>query len=219
MNLSNYHSIAAEAKERNARLVVVTKNQTIENILSVYHAGHRLFGENKVQELLKKKSELPADISWHMIGTLQRNKVKQIASWIDMIQSVDTFELAQKINQEAQLNDRILPVLLQFKIAKEETKHGFSGDELLNSIKSNDWNRLGHLKICGVMGMASLIEDEKQIRSEFKTLVSIYEMLHNSFFRQPEFKELSFGMSGDYKIALEEGSTIIRVGSKIFENY
>jgi pyridoxal phosphate enzyme (YggS family) len=216
MDLSNYHQINTLASNYGAQLVVVTKNQSIEDIVSVFNEGHCVFGENKVQELINKKNELPSDIEWHMIGSLQKNKVKLIAAWIDMIHSVDSFGLAKKIDQEAKLNNRVIPILLEVKITDEESKHGFIESELISSLYRDNWDILHNIKICGLMGMASFTANKEQIQMEFRKLTSIFKMLQSNYFKNPEFNELSFGMSGDYEIALEEGSTMIRVGSKIF---
>lgn len=204
------------ATRYNAKLVVVTKHQTLEDINSIYKEGQIIFGENRVQDLIQKKEKMSNDIEWHMIGTLQSNKVKWIAPWIDMIHSVDSFGLAKKIHQEALINNRVIPVLLEVKITNEESKHGFIESELLTSLYRDDWDALHHITISGLMGMASFTEDHTQVRKEFKKLKTIYDTLQSNYFKSPEFQELSMGMSGDFEIALEEGSTMIRVGSKIF---
>ncbi len=216
MNLKNYHQVLDIATRYNAKLVVVTKHQTLEDINSIYNEGQIIFGENRVQDLIQKKDKMSNDIEWHMIGTLQSNKVKWIAPWIDMIHSVDSFGLAKKIHQEALINNRVIPVLLEVKITNEESKHGFIESELLTSLYRDDWDALHHITISGLMGMASFTEDHTQVRKEFKKLKTIYDTLQSNYFKSPEFQELSMGMSGDFEIALEEGSTMIRVGSKIF---
>ncbi len=218
MDLNNYHEVLSLAISYNATLVVVTKNQSIDDIKSIYDEGQSVFGENKVQDLIQKKSEMSTDIEWHMIGTLQSNKVKLIAPWIDMIHSVDSFGLAKKIHQEAELNNRVIPVLLEIKIGLEESKHGFIESDLVTSLYRDDWDALQHINVCGLMGMASFTDDKTQIRNEFKKLRTAFNMLQSNYFKNSEFKELSMGMSGDYEIALEEGSTMIRVGSKIFKH-
>lgn len=218
MELINYHRIRNQALSYGATLVVVTKNQSIDDIMTIYNEGHRIFGENKAQDLIAKKTELPEDIEWHMIGNLQKNKVKSIAPWISMIHSVDSFDLAKKINQEARLAARIIPILLEIKISREESKHGFDEQDLFESLMQDDWKSMKNLLISGVMGMASFSNDTFLIRNEFKKLKSIYSVLHNTHFGHPAFKQMSFGMSSDYKIALAEGATMIRVGSKIFQD-
>jgi PLP dependent protein len=215
-SLKNYYTIFEESKKYNANLVVVTKNQSLENIQKVYNAGHRNFGENKVQELLLKREQMPDELKWHLIGSLQKNKVKSIIPFIHLIHSVDSFLLAEKIHQISFKASSKTLVLLEFKIGTENTKHGFSYDQFLHSLENDQWNSLSNITIVGVMGMASFTSDQTQIRKEFKNLHSIFENLKNNYFNYRDFKEISMGMSGDYQIALDEGSTIIRVGSKIF---
>jgi pyridoxal phosphate enzyme (YggS family) len=217
MDLKNYHQVLDLAKRYNAKLVVVTKHQTLEDITTVYNEGQIIFGENRVQDLTLKKKNMPGDIEWNMIGTLQSNKVKLIAPWIDMIHSVDSFGLAKKIDQEAQTNHRVIPVLLEIKITQEDSKHGFKENELIQSLDEDDWNALSNIRISGLMGMASFTEDHIQVRKEFKRLKSVYNTLQSHYFKSPNFNEISMGMSSDFEIALEEGSTMIRVGSKIFK--
>jgi pyridoxal phosphate enzyme (YggS family) len=201
------------------KIVAVTKNQPVRIIESLYHAGHRCFGENKVQELLSKYRALPGDIEWHFIGHLQRNKVKQIVPFIAMIQSIDSFRLLLEVHQEAQRCNRSIPCLLQFHIATETTKYGLDWNEavdLLNSVRSSP---LSSIRICGVMGMATLTEDPSIIAHEFRSLVSIFTMIRETYFQgDPGFREISMGMSGDYSLALELGSTILRIGSLFFRN-
>jgi len=197
-------------------LLVVSKLRSFKEIEEVYQSGQRLFAENRVQDLLGKKQKLPQDIQWHIIGTLQRNKVKFIAPFIALIHSLDDFKLWEEIHRQAGLNHRVIPCLLQIRIAEEETKHGFSYDQLLQVLKQETWKSLHGAAIQGVMGMASLTEDPDQIRKEFKTLKSYFDHLKSQYFDYPEFNILSMGMSGDYKIAIEEGSTMVRVGSAVF---
>ncbi len=212
--MSNLLSIQQDLSNYEAHLVAVSKTKPIEAILELYEAGQRSFGENKVQELVSKYNSLPKDINWHMIGHLQKNKVKQIAPFIFMIHSVDNFDLLEVIDKKAKDNQRIINVLLQIKIAKEENKYGFNFDELVSQFQLEKYP---NINFCGVMGMATFTEDEDQIRKEFQQLVSFRQQLKNLFFSTIEgFKEISMGMSGDYKIALEEGSTIVRIGSLIF---
>lgn len=201
----------------NVRIVAVSKLKSADDILKAYNAGQKIFGENRVQELFKKYNSLPRDIEWHFIGHLQSNKVRRIASFVNMIHSVDTFRLLQVIDREAAKAGRIIDCLLQFYIATEETKYGFNLSEVLEMLESEDFQKLKNIRICGVMGMASFIDDDDQIRREFMYLSECFRRLKDEFFSGDDaFKELSMGMSGDYKIALEEGSTIVRLGSTIF---
>lgn len=199
------------------KLVAVSKMNNAERILEVYHAGHKVFGENRVQELLPKYEALTKDIEWHLIGHLQTNKVKYIAPFVSLIQSVDSYKLLIEINKEAQKNNRIIDVLLQFHVAKEETKFGFSLSEVQEMLK-NGISDYKNIRIIGIMGMASNVDSEQQIRKEFQALKSIFDTLKKNYFpNDTNFKELSMGMSSDYQIAIEEGATIVRVGSKIFK--
>jgi pyridoxal phosphate enzyme (YggS family) len=198
-------------------LVAVSKNHPVDAIREAYQAGQRIFGENKVQEILNKRPLLPDDIQWHLIGHLQTNKVKQIAPFISMIQSVDSLKLLKEISEQAIKNNRVIDCLLQVFIATEETKFGFSQPELSDLLKYLNQNPMIGVKIRGLMGMASFTDNQDQIRQEFHGLKSLFDELKEQFFvDQPGFNELSIGMSGDYEIAIEEGSTIIRVGTKIF---
>jgi pyridoxal phosphate enzyme (YggS family) len=199
------------------KLVAVSKTKPVSDILEAYNAGHRIFGENRVQELLSKKDHLPHDIEWHLIGHLQSNKVKYIVPFIRMIHSVDTFKLLKTINTEAEKVNRVIDCLLQFHIAKEETKFGFSRSEATAVTGSEEFSRLKSVRLCGVMGMATFTDNEKQIREEFRYLVGCFNELKSRYFsRNPAFREISAGMSTDYKIAIGEGGTIIRIGSIIF---
>jgi pyridoxal phosphate enzyme (YggS family) len=198
------------------RLIAVSKTHPVETILKAYETGHRIFGENKVQEMGPKAEALPKDIEWHMIGTLQRNKVKYIAPFVGMIHSVDGAELLTEINKQAQKANRIIPCLLQIHIAKEETKFGFSPDEVLTFLSSGACEELKNVRITGLMGMATFTENTSQIREEFKSLRSLFDKIKDRAFPQVEMKELSMGMSSDYKIAMEEGSTLVRIGTSIF---
>ncbi|MFO7621169.1 MAG: YggS family pyridoxal phosphate-dependent enzyme [Bacteroidales bacterium] len=198
-------------------VVAVSKKKSAEEILELYNSGHRAFGENRVQELLKKKEILPRDIEWHLIGHLQGNKVKYIVPFISMIQSVDSLKLLTAINAEASTASRIIPCLLQIYIASEETKSGFDADELLSMLENLNLRSLTHVKICGVMGMATFTDDLEQVRREFRSLADIFKLLKNRYFPgEDHFKEISMGMSGDFRIAIEEGSTIVRIGTLIF---
>lgn len=198
------------------QLVAVSKTYGIDVIQNAYDEGVRIFGENKVQELVPKAEALPKDIRWHLIGHLQTNKVKYIAPFVEMIHSVDSFKLLQEIQKQALKNNRTIKVLLQFHISEEETKFGFNPENLDMLLKEEIWNQIPNVQICGVMGMASFSEDMNQVRNEFKSLKNIFDTLKKSQLFSDSFKEISMGMSGDYKIAVEEGSTMIRVGSALF---
>lgn len=198
-------------------LIAVSKTHPIERIMEAYEAGQRDFGENKVQELVEKYEALPKDIRWHMIGHLQSNKVKYIAPFVHLIHGVDSFNLLKEINKQGQKNGRRISCLLQFHIAQEDTKFGLSLEEAEAFLAGPEFSLLDHVRICGVMGMATFTENTTQIRQEFQNLHAIYQQLQSSYFSSnSEFKEISMGMSDDYPIAMEEGSTLIRVGSKIF---
>ena len=198
-------------------LIAVSKTKPISDLSIAYQTGQRHFGENKVQELVEKYEQLPNDIHWHMIGHLQSNKVKYIASFVHLIHTVDSLKLLTEINKQAQKNDRVISCLLQFYIAQEETKFGLNLDEANVLLTSNEFLNLKNIQIAGVMGMASFVDDQDQIRREFQHLNSIFVALKNDYFKtNSDFKEISMGMSGDYELAIEEGSTLIRVGSSIF---
>jgi PLP dependent protein len=201
----------------NTTLVAVSKTHSIERIMEAYEAGQRDFGENKVQDLVDKYEALPKDIRWHMIGHLQSNKVKYIAPFVHLIHGVDSFKLLQEINKHGQKNGRRISCLLQFHIAQEETKFGLSLEEATAFLSSPEYQTFNHVQLCGIMGMATFTENTAQIRSEFQSLQAIFHALKSThFIAASEFKEISMGMSDDYPIAIEEGSTLIRVGSKIF---
>jgi len=213
----NIQKILSELKDKKVKLVAVTKTQAVSAIKEAYDAGHKIFGENKAQELAAKREGLPDDIEWHMIGHLQTNKVKMIVPFIKLIQSVDSLHLLKEINKEAEKIDRIVDCLLQIKIAKEETKYGLDIAEAVDILQSPEFEKMDFIRIVGLMGMATLTDDEQIIHSEFKHLHHDFKLIKERFFRDKSyFKEISLGMSGDYKIAIEEGSTIIRVGSLIF---
>jgi hypothetical protein len=208
----NIKSIKTELPE-NVSLVAVSKTKSNKEILEAYNAGQRVFGENKVQEMTQKWSELPKDIEWHMIGHVQRNKVKYMAPYVSLIHGVDSLKLLKEINKQAKKEERVISCLLQMHIAEEETKFGFNEDELKTLIDSGVLQELAHVQIQGLMGMATFIANAKQIRKEFKTLNKMYEALKKEL---TGITELSMGMSGDYPIAIEEGSTMVRIGSSIF---
>ena len=199
------------------KLIAVSKTKPVGAILTAYNSGQRYFGENRVQELLNKVDLLPRDIEWHLIGHLQSNKVKYIVPFISMIQSVDSFKLLKTINSEASKINRVVDCLLQIHIASEETKYGFSMKELFEMAESQEFMNIKHVRICGVMGMATFTSDTGQVSKEFSYLADCFNSLKNRYFAgSHHFKEISMGMSGDYEIALKEGSTIIRIGSIIF---
>lgn len=199
------------------KLVAVSKTKPIEVIQDAYQTGHKIFGENKAQELTQKHEVLPKDIEWHFIGHLQSNKTKYIAPFVSMIHGIDSFKILKTVNKEARKNNRVIPCLLQFHIAQESTKFGFSEEEAREMLESETFAAMKNVTIAGVMGMATFTDDEQQVRNEFKSLKSIFEKLKNNYFpNEPQFKEISMGMSDDYSVAVEEGSTIVRIGSIIF---
>ncbi|MCV9385500.1 YggS family pyridoxal phosphate-dependent enzyme [Reichenbachiella ulvae] len=213
----NIQAIREELKDTQAQLIAVSKTKPNEAIEEAYAAGQRVFGENKVQELVDKYESLPKDIQWHMIGHLQRNKVKYIAPFVHLIHGVDSLKLLKEINKQGKKVDRIVPCLLQVHIAQEETKFGFDIAELKEMLDNKVLDDLTHVEIQGLMGMATNTEDEKQVAQEFAGLKSLKEELDKDY-QHPrlQLKELSMGMSGDYPLALANGSTMIRVGSTIF---
>jgi pyridoxal phosphate enzyme (YggS family) len=199
------------------KLVAVSKTRPVSDIMEAYNTGHRCFGENRVQEILNKKDHLPADIEWHLIGHLQGNKVKLIVPFISMIQSVDSLKLLSAINSEASKINRVVDILLQVYIAREETKFGFSRDEIGELMLSPEFTEFRFIRICGVMGMATFTPDLLQVQMEFRSLYELFnEFKKKYFYANESFREISMGMSGDYEIAVQEGSTLIRVGSLIF---
>jgi pyridoxal phosphate enzyme (YggS family) len=194
-------------------LVAVSKTKSKEDIMEAYSAGQRIFGENKIQEMTDKQAMLPKDIQWHMIGHIQRNKVKYMAEYVSLIHAVDSLKLLKEINKQAKKCNRVIPCLLQIHIAQEDTKFGFDEKELNETIASNNIQQLTNVKIVGLMGMATFTDNTKQIRKEFKQLKHLFEKTKTTL---PDLSQLSMGMSGDYQVAIEEGSTMIRVGSSIF---
>ena len=198
-------------------LVAVSKTKPDELIMEAYSSGHRDFGENKVQDLARKAERLPGDIRWHMIGHLQSNKVKYLASFVHLVHGVDSFKLLNVINKEAAKHNRVIDCLMQIHIAREQTKFGFSRDELLEVVQSDSFGELENIRIRGVMGMATYNENSGQIREEFRHLKRIFDELRTGVFsKNKSFDQLSFGMSGDYLLAVDEGSTMVRIGSLIF---
>ena len=198
-------------------LVAVSKTKPVSDLQEVYDAGQRVFGENKVQEMTEKYEILPKDIQWHLIGHLQTNKVKYIAPFVSLIHSVDSMKLLNEINKEAKKNNRVIDCLLQFHIAEEETKFGLSIEEAKELLESKEFVEMQNISIVGIMGMASFTENIETVRHEFRVLESYFQILKSHFFKfNHDFKEISMGMSGDYLLAIEEGSTMVRVGSSIF---
>jgi len=211
----NIRRIETELDSR-AQLIAVTKTKPVEMMREAYEAGCRTFGENKVQEMVEKQPQLPGDVEWHLIGHLQTNKVKYIAPFVTLIHSVDSLKLLQEINKQAAKNHRIIDCLLQIYIADEDTKFGLSADEAEALLNDPELENLSNVRIIGLMGLATNTDDDTQIRQEFRGLKQLYDKLATINQKNVQFSELSMGMSGDYPIAVEEGSTLVRVGSAIF---
>ena len=202
---------------KNIKLIAVSKTKPQEDIVEAYEGGYKIFGENKPQELKQKFEALPKDIEWHFIGHLQTNKVKYIAGFVQLIHAVDSMKLLQEINKQALKHDRVINCLLQFHIAQEESKFGYDLAEAKGMLNSDEFKNLKGINIVGVMGMATFTDNHDQVRSEFKQLKINFEALKTEFFHEKtDFKEIPMGMSGDYQLAIEEGSTMVRVGSSIF---
>lgn len=214
---ANLESVKSTFQNPDCLLVAVSKTKPIEDLREAYEAGIRDFGENKVQEIQEKQLQLPADVHWHMIGHLQSNKVKYIAASVHLIHGVDSFKLLQEINKQGKKIDRVIPCLLQIHIAEEETKFGFDRVELEEMVNTAEFKELTHVRVSGLMGMATYTEDAAQVRKEFRELKQLFEELKTRILPGfVELKEISMGMSGDYLIAQEEGSTMVRIGSAIF---
>jgi PLP dependent protein len=213
----NIKSLKKETDIIKVTLIAVSKTKSHDEIMEAYAAGQRLFGENMVQELVEKYEQLPKDIQWHLIGHLQSNKVKYIAPFISMIQSVDSIKLLQEIDKHAQKNNRVIDCLLQVYIADEETKYGLGFDEIIELLRSEEFSTLKHIRIRGLMGIATNTENIKQVKDEFYELRIFFDGIKQSYFRKDNtFDTLSMGMSSDYKIAIEQGSNMVRLGSTIF---
>ncbi|SMB98098.1 alanine racemase domain protein [Hymenobacter roseosalivarius DSM 11622] len=213
----NFHAFQSELQGTKCRLVAVTKTHPVERLHEVYAAGARLFGENKVQEMAAKQPDLPPDVEWHLIGHLQTNKVKYIAPFVHTIQSIDSLKLLLEIEKQSAKHNRVIYGLLQFHIATEKMKSGLSLADAEEILQSDAFRALQHVQLTGVMGVATFTNDETQLRREFRELRGYFELLKQRYFApQSAFKEISMGMSADYKLAIEEGSTLIRVGSAIF---
>lgn len=202
-----------EALPEGVRLVAVSKTKSEEEIMEAYKAGHRTFGENKVQEMVRKWEALPRDIQWHMIGHVQRNKVKYMAPFVSLVEGVDSLRLLKEIDKRAAQHNRVIDCLLQVHIARESTKFGFDEEELRDLLREGTPWELGNVRIRGLMGMATFTDDMDRVREEFRGLKALYDDLRAE---KGEMDILSMGMSGDYKIAVEEGSTMVRIGSSIF---
>ena len=210
-------ALKRETELNSVTLVAVSKTKPSEDILAAYNAGQRIFGENQVQELVEKFERLPKDIEWHLIGHLQSNKVKYIAPFISLIHSADSLKLLQEIDRQALKNKRVIDCLLQIYIADEETKYGLSFDEAIELLRSAEFAELKNVRIRGLMGIATNTANQKQIKEEFYELSTFFDGIKESFFKNDDaFNELSMGMSADYKIAMEQGSTMVRLGSTVF---
>jgi pyridoxal phosphate enzyme (YggS family) len=197
-------------------LVAVSKTKPVSDLLQAYEAGQRIFGENKIQEMTEKWEQMPKDIHWHMIGHIQSNKVKYMAPYVSLIHGVDSLKLLEEINKQAQKNNRIIDCLLQLDIATEETKFGLNEEELIELLQSEIFRNLKNIKIVGLMGMATFTENQTQIKKEFQHLKTIFDNLQQRTTHNLQLTTLSMGMSGDYQLAIEYGSTMVRIGSSIF---
>ncbi len=217
MNIAENLASLRQELPAHVRLIAVSKTKSTDLIRVAYDAGQRDFGENKVQELLGKHSLLPGDIRWHMIGHLQSNKVKNIAPFVHLIHSVDSLKLLTEINREAAKAGRVINCLLQIRIAKEETKYGMTYAHALDILNSTEYKTFKNVRLCGLMGMATFTEDIAQVTSEFKQLAGYFREIRQQYFStDASFMEISMGMSGDYQIAVDAGSTMVRIGSLIF---
>lgn len=212
MSIINNINLIKETLPSDVVLVAVSKTKPVEAIQEAYNAGQLIFGENKIQEMVEKYNTLPKDIQWHMIGHLQRNKIKYMAHFVDLIHGVDSFKTLKEVNKQAKKHQRVIKCLLQVKIAREETKFGLSFNDIEEILKSDEYKELENIKIKGFMGMASFTSDENQVKKEFSTLSNYYKNLKQKY----NFTILSMGMSNDYKLAIDCGSNMIRVGSAIF---
>lgn len=213
---SNLLNVLSELPQQ-TRLVAVSKFHPNEAIMEAYETGQRIFGESKVQEMTQKYESLPKDIEWHFIGHLQTNKIKYMIPYVSLIHGIDSYKLLTEVNKQAAKASRIIPCLLQIHIAQEETKFGFSFEECREMLDAGEWKSLGNIRISGLMGMATNTDSTEQIDNEFRSLNEFFKEIKQSYFREePTFKELSMGMSHDYHQAINEGSTLVRVGSKIF---
>jgi len=221
VNEAEWKKLHTELQDKRVVLVAVSKTKPVADVLEVYSLGQRDFGENYVQELVEKQPQLPTDIRWHYIGHLQSNKVKYIASFVHLIHAVDSFKLLQEINKQAAKNDRVIDVLLQIHVAEEETKFGLDEKEIIELLEYYEAQKeqLANVRICGIMGMATNTDDVNKIQADFKRIFAVYKNIAQSYFiGKGYFSTCSMGMSGDYELAVEEGSTMVRIGSLIFGN-
>lgn len=217
MDTANFELLKKELAPFGARLIAVSKTKPAEDIQKLYDAGQRIFGENKVQEMCDKQAELPKDIQWHLIGHLQTNKVKYIAPFVAMVHSVDSMKLLAEIDKQAAKHGRVIDCLLQIYIAREDTKFGLNAMEALELLGTDEFAAMKNIRICGLMGMATNTDNEQQIGEEFRSLKLFFDNLKVAAFKDKDyFREISMGMSSDYKIALAQGATMIRVGSMLF---
>lgn len=219
VNTDAWKKLTEELSKQNVKLIAVSKKKPVSDIQDAYDLGQRDFGENYVQELVDKQPELPSDINWHYIGHLQTNKVKYIAPFVHLIHAVDSLKLLKEINKQAARNERVIDVLLQVHIADEESKFGLTKETLIELLEQYEAKKgeLQNVHICGLMGMATFTDDAEQVKKEFASLKNLYTFVKDSYFMTAEyFKECSMGMSADYQLAVEEGSTMVRVGSMIF---
>ena len=216
MSVSANIAVIHEQIPTNVKLVCVSKFHSVENIMEAYNSGERIFGESRAQEMASKYPQLPNDIQWHFIGHLQKNKIKYIAPFVSMVHSVDSLELLHEINQHALKNQRIINILLQIHIAREEAKFGFSNNDILDFLKNETWKELKNITICGLMGMASFTSDTTIITAEFQTLAQLYQKIKTEYFSTDDnFCELSMGMTDDFSLAIENGSTIDRKSTRL----
>lgn len=213
MNIQDNLNTIKSTLPEDVTLVAVSKTKPVSDLMEAYNAGQRIFGENKIQEMVEKHEDMPKDIEWHMIGHVQRNKVKYMAEFVSLIHGVESFKLLKEINKQAKKHNRIINCLLQIKIAEEDSKFGMSATDAATLLQSDEFSDLKHIKITGVMGMATFTDDMKQVETEFKFLKHTFSDLKNI---NTELNTISMGMSGDYKLAIDCGSTMVRVGSSIF---
>jgi pyridoxal phosphate enzyme (YggS family) len=217
VNVSAYHDLMQKVGAHDARLIAVSKTKPKEDIMALYNLGHRDFGENRVAELVEKHAALPKDIRWHFIGHLQRNKVRDIAPFVHLIHAVDSLRLLKEIDKRARANDRVISALLQFHVAEEDSKYGLQPEKIETFFQELLAEPTPSVDLAGVMGMATYTDDTAQVNSEFKLLADTYSTLKKDHFSGKEsFREISMGMSGDYPLALAQGSTLVRVGSLLF---
>lgn len=213
MSIKNNLAEIKSSLPENVTLVAVSKTKPVSDLMEAYEAGQRIFGENKIQEMAEKFEQMPKDVQWHMIGHVQTNKVKFMASFVHLVHGVDSLKLLEEINKQALKNNRIIDCLLQIHIAEEDTKFGLDEKELNDLLQSDTFKNLRNVKIKGLMGMATFTENQYQIKKEFSHLKSIFDRISNEY---PDFSILSMGMSGDYQLAIDSGSTMVRIGSSIF---